>query len=202
VIRGRLLLSAAVLAAERITASDPRVPAVRALRAFGLSAAETRRRAHGLPQATYGHREKFGNDPAKHRDLSAVAHVASGKCIPPFLIMHVAEHPDTGAQAQRLAGVLKGAGVPVRVSPLRAPFRFGLVVLVRELLLLRCRERPRGQASLLERLPGKLLTRDQLLLLAQDNVIAKGGFGLADPGRGASASAEHRVDRYFSVEQP
>src|SRR5579864_206583 len=80
-----------------------------------IETAETRRRVHGLPQATYGHREKFGNDPAKHRDLSAVTHVASDKDIPPFLIMHVAEHPDTSAQAQRLAGVLKGAGVPVRV---------------------------------------------------------------------------------------
>jgi arylformamidase len=80
-----------------------------------IETAETRRRVHGLPQATYGHREKFGDDPAKHRDLSAVTHVARDKGIPPFLIMHVAEHPDTGAQAQRLAGVLKGAGVPVRV---------------------------------------------------------------------------------------
>ncbi|HKI18963.1 MAG TPA: family 16 glycoside hydrolase [Isosphaeraceae bacterium] len=80
-----------------------------------IETAETRRRVHGLPQATYGHREKFGNDPAKHRDLSAVTHVARDKGIPPFLIMHVAEHPDTGAQAQRLAGVLNGAGVPVRV---------------------------------------------------------------------------------------
>jgi acetyl esterase/lipase len=80
-----------------------------------IETAETRRRVHGLPQATYGHREKFGNDPAKHRDFSAVSHVARDKGIPPFLIMHVAEHPDTGAQAQRLAAVLKGAGVPVRV---------------------------------------------------------------------------------------
>jgi arylformamidase len=80
-----------------------------------IETAETRRRVHGQPQATYGHREKFGNDPAKHRDLSAVTHVAKGKGIPPFLIMHVAEHPDTSAQAQRLAGVLKSAGVTVRV---------------------------------------------------------------------------------------
>ena len=80
-----------------------------------IETAETRRRVHGLPQATYGHREKFGNDPAKHRDLSAVTHVAPGKGIPPFLIMHVAEHPDTGAQAQRLAEALKGAGVPVQL---------------------------------------------------------------------------------------
>jgi acetyl esterase/lipase len=80
-----------------------------------IETAETRRRVHGLPQATYGHREKFGNDPAKHRDLSAVTHVARDKGIPPFLIMHVADHPDTSAQAQRLAAALEAAGVPARV---------------------------------------------------------------------------------------
>ncbi len=80
-----------------------------------IETAETRRRVHGQPRAKYGHREKFGDDPAKHRDFSAVTHIASGKGIPPFLILHVAEHPDTTAQAQRLAAVLKGAGVPVTV---------------------------------------------------------------------------------------
>ncbi len=80
-----------------------------------IETAETRRRVHGQPQAKVGHREKFGNDPAKHRDYSAVTHVAKGKGIPPFLIMHVAEHPDTSAQAQRLAAALKEAGVPVTV---------------------------------------------------------------------------------------
>ena len=80
-----------------------------------IETAETRRRVHGQPQPKYGHREKFGNDPAKHRDFSAVTHVAKDKGIPPFLIMHVAEHPDTSAQAQRLASVLKDAGVPVKV---------------------------------------------------------------------------------------
>jgi hypothetical protein len=44
-----------------------------------------------------------------------VTHVAKDKGIPPFLIMHVAGHPDTSAQAQRLASVLKSAGVSVRV---------------------------------------------------------------------------------------
>lgn len=38
------------------------------------------------------------------------------------------------------------------------------------------------QASIMERLPGKPLTRDQLLLLGQDNVVAKGAFGLGDLG--------------------
>jgi arylformamidase len=78
-----------------------------------IETAETRRRVHGLPQARFGHREKFGNDPAKHRDFSAVTHVARDKGIPPFLIVHVAEHPDTSAQAQRLGNALKEAGIPV-----------------------------------------------------------------------------------------
>ena len=80
-----------------------------------IETSETRRRVHGLPQAKFGHREKFGNDPEKHRDFSAVAHVARDKGIPPFLTLHVAEHPDTSAQAQRLSQVLREAGVSVTV---------------------------------------------------------------------------------------
>ncbi|CAN5476996.1 alpha/beta hydrolase [soil metagenome] len=80
-----------------------------------IETAETRRRVHGLPQAKNGHREKFGNDPQKHKDFSAVTHVAKDKSIPPFLILHVAEHPDTSAQAQRLANVLKDAAIPVNL---------------------------------------------------------------------------------------
>src|SRR5256714_10968855 len=77
-----------------------------------IETAETRRRVHGLPQAKFGHREKFGNDPAKHKDFSAVTHVAKDKGIPPFLLLYVADHPDTSAQAQRMRNALKGAGVP------------------------------------------------------------------------------------------
>jgi acetyl esterase/lipase len=80
-----------------------------------IATAEARWKAHDLPPATFGHREKFGNDPARHKDFSAVTHVARGKGIPPFLILHVAGHPDTTAQARRLGNVLKGAGVPVTV---------------------------------------------------------------------------------------
>jgi acetyl esterase/lipase len=80
-----------------------------------IETAEARWRAHGLPPAKFGHREKFGNDPAKHKDFSAVTHVAKGKGIPPFFVLHVAGHPDTTAQAQRLGNVLKDAGVPVTV---------------------------------------------------------------------------------------
>ena len=78
-----------------------------------IETAETRRRVHHQAQMKFGHREKFGNDPAAHRDFSAVTHVSAGKGIPPFLIMYVAAHPDNSAQAFRLATVLKEAGIPV-----------------------------------------------------------------------------------------
>ena len=80
-----------------------------------IEVAETRARVHHLPLPTYGHRQKFGNDPAKHRDFSTVTHVARDKSIPPFLILHIAGHPDTTAQARRLAAVLKEAGISVKV---------------------------------------------------------------------------------------
>lgn len=80
-----------------------------------IATAEARWKAHGLPRAKYGHREKFGNDPQKHRAFSAVTHVAKDKGIPPFLLLHVAGHPDVTAQALRFGNVLKEADVPVTV---------------------------------------------------------------------------------------
>jgi arylformamidase len=79
-----------------------------------IETAETRRRVHGLPPAKFGHREKFMHSPEKHRAFSAVTHLAAGKGIPPFLILHVADHPDTSAQAVRLEQGLQQAGVAVR----------------------------------------------------------------------------------------
>lgn len=80
-----------------------------------IATAEARWKAHGLPPAKFGHREKFGNDPEKHKDFSAVTHVAKGKGIPPFLIFYVSGHPDVTAQAVRLGNALKESGVPVTV---------------------------------------------------------------------------------------
>lgn len=84
-----------------------------------IEVAETRAKAHHLPLPTNGHRQKFGNDPAKHRDFSAVTHVAAGKGIPPFLILHIAGNADTTAQARRFANVLGAAGIPVKVVAAR-----------------------------------------------------------------------------------
>lgn len=79
-----------------------------------IEVAQTRWRVHGMTPAKNGHWEKFGGDPAKHKDFSAVTHVAKGKGIPPFLILYVSSHPDTSAQAFRLNAVLKEAGVASR----------------------------------------------------------------------------------------
>jgi acetyl esterase/lipase len=80
-----------------------------------IETAETRLRVHGLPPPKNGHRIKFGLTPEHHKDFSAVTHIAKGKGIPPFFILHVADHPDTTAQALRLAAVLKDAAVATTV---------------------------------------------------------------------------------------
>jgi acetyl esterase/lipase len=56
------------------------------------------------------YRKKFG-DEAGQRALSPVTHVARGKPIPPFLILHVAEHLETKGQSRRLVNALVDAGV-------------------------------------------------------------------------------------------
>src|SRR4029079_7163225 len=42
---------------------------------------ETRWRVHSTPPSNWGHRKKFGDDPAKHRDYSAVNHIEKDKGI-------------------------------------------------------------------------------------------------------------------------
>jgi acetyl esterase/lipase len=58
-------------------------------------------------------KQRFG-DAATQKDLSSITHIAKGKHIPPFLILHVADHPETGGQSQRLHQVLKEAGIPAK----------------------------------------------------------------------------------------
>ncbi len=62
------------------------------------------------------YRTKFGA-PDRQTALSPVTHAAKGKGTPPFLILHVADHPETKAQSRRLAGALQAAAVPVKVYP-------------------------------------------------------------------------------------
>jgi acetyl esterase/lipase len=80
-----------------------------------ITTAEIRQQVHQLPMPKVGHRVKFGSDPQKHIDYSAVTHIKKGKGIPPFLVLYVSGHPNTTAQAQRLGAVLKNADVPVKL---------------------------------------------------------------------------------------
>ena len=52
------------------------------------------------------YKKKFG-DETSQKDLSPVTHVAKEKNIPPFLILHVADHPEVKGQSQRLAKALQ-----------------------------------------------------------------------------------------------
>ena len=79
-----------------------------------VAISDTRCRVYNLPEPKAGHRAKFGT-PEQQKDYSAVSHVAKDKGIPPFLLLHVAAHPDTTLQAQYLGRLLKDAGIPVKV---------------------------------------------------------------------------------------
>jgi len=62
------------------------------------------------------YKQKFGDEKSQ-QDLSPVTHVAQGKRIPPFLILHVADHPETKAQSNRLVEVLQKADISARAFP-------------------------------------------------------------------------------------
>tara|TARA_B110000495_G_C22974768_1_gene572425 strand:- start:355 stop:1236 length:882 start_codon:yes stop_codon:yes gene_type:complete len=79
-----------------------------------IMTAEHRQTLYGGKMFSFGHRQKFGNNPKKHVDFSAVTHVAKGKNIPPFLLLYFPGNPDTRAQANRLESVLRAAQVPAR----------------------------------------------------------------------------------------
>jgi len=79
-----------------------------------VATSEARRKSQGQPEPTFGYAAKFG-PPDRQHDLSAVRHIARNKGIPPFLMLHVADHTDTTAQAYRLWSELREAGVPAKI---------------------------------------------------------------------------------------
>ncbi len=59
----------------------------------------------------------FGTDEKTQKQLSPMTYVGRGQSIPPFLILHVADRPDSTAQSRAFAQALKAAGVSARVVP-------------------------------------------------------------------------------------
>ncbi len=66
-----------------------------------------------VPPETFA--KVFGNSEESYKDLSPLTHVAKDKNIPPFLILHVADRPETKAQSHWLAEKLESANVWAKV---------------------------------------------------------------------------------------
>ena len=62
------------------------------------------------------YRQKFGDEKSQ-KNLSPVTHVESGRYIPPFLILHVADHPEVKLQSETLAKALTKAEIPAKAWP-------------------------------------------------------------------------------------
>jgi acetyl esterase/lipase len=69
----------------------------------------------GDARAQASFKELFGETEASQREFSPISHVARGKHIPPFLILHVADRPETKAQSNLFADKLKENGMPATV---------------------------------------------------------------------------------------
>ncbi len=57
----------------------------------------------------------FTEDVDKQQAVSPIAHIAKGKNIPPFLILHVADRPGAKVQSDAFATALRGADVDATV---------------------------------------------------------------------------------------
>ncbi|MBC8868529.1 MAG: alpha/beta hydrolase [Planctomycetes bacterium] len=66
-----------------------------------------------LRQTTYT--TVFGRNEDQQKELSPMTHVAKDKNIPPFLILHVADRPDSRQQSEAFAKGLGEAGVKAKV---------------------------------------------------------------------------------------
>jgi arylformamidase len=69
----------------------------------------------GRPIAVEMYQSIFTADPATQAQASPITHVAAGKHIPPFLILPIADRPDSGAQSDALAAKLREAAVAAEV---------------------------------------------------------------------------------------
>ncbi|HEX4149303.1 MAG TPA: alpha/beta hydrolase [Pirellulales bacterium] len=68
-----------------------------------------------LPQRRATYRGVFSESPATQKEFSPMTYVAKDRQIPPFLILHVADRPDSKAQSEMFAAALRAAGVPAKV---------------------------------------------------------------------------------------
>ena len=135
------------------------------------------------PSVVFGLEDQFFNRFGRMAELLPVMPViAGGTRFQPVYVGDVADAVMAGLTRADAAGAMYELGGPRVLT-----FREILTYVLRETR----RRRPMVEipmalahwlAGVLEHLPGKMLTRDQLLLLERDNVVAAGVPGLADLG--------------------
>ncbi len=135
------------------------------------------------PSVVFGPEDAFFNRFAAMAQVSPVIPIVSGASkFQPVYVGDVADAVLAGVSRADAAGKLFELGGP-DVMSFRALIAYMLAVIGRERRIL---DLPLGlarvQAAFLERLPGKLLTTDQIKLLRCDNVVAQHALDLASLG--------------------
>jgi uncharacterized protein YbjT (DUF2867 family) len=154
------------------------------------------------PSLVFGVEDKFFNRFAEIARLAPFMPVISGDTkMQPVYVGDVADAVMAAQASSEPQGKIFELGGP-RVWTFREILAFILKTIRRERKLV---DIPMGiariQASILQHVPGKPLTPDQLLMLSKDNVVSPGALGLADLGI-TPTPVELVVPGYLSRFQP
>jgi len=153
------------------------------------------------PSVVFGPEDQFFNRFAGMARLPFMPVVAGGTKFQPVYVGDVAEAVVTALEDPSARGKTFELGGP-QVMTMREVLRFILDTTHRRRMLV---DMPMGlvrlQASLLQLLPSPPLTKDQLLLLERDNVVAEGALGFKDLGI-APKAVEAVVPAYLKRFRP
>jgi uncharacterized protein YbjT (DUF2867 family) len=154
------------------------------------------------PSLVFGMEDKFFNRFAEIARIAPFMPVIAGATkMQPVFVSDVADAVMAALASPATQGKIFEIGGP-RVWTFREILAFILKTTHRDKKLINI---PMGiarlQASILQHVPGKPLTPDQLLMLSRDNVVAPGALGLADLGI-TPTPVELVVPAYLSRYQP
>lgn len=154
------------------------------------------------PSLVFGPEDKFFNRFAEIARISPIMPVISGDTkMQPVYVCDVADAVMAALASSASAGKTYELGGPV-VWTFREILAYILKQTRRDKKLM---DIPMGiarlQAAILQHVPGKPLTPDQLLMLQKDNVVAPGALGLRDLGI-TPTPVELIVPAYLSRFQP
>ena len=154
------------------------------------------------PSLVFGIEDKFFNRFAEIARLSPIMPVISGDTkMQPVFVSDVADAVMAALASSATRGKVFEIGGP-KVWTFREILAFILKTTHRDRRMV---DIPMGiarmQACILQHVPGKPLTPDQLLMLAKDNVVSPGALGLADLGITATP-VELIVPGYLTRYQP